>query len=160
MKKLQIIALVIVIVLIVAFSFGIYIHYVGISITKGETPKLNSAGLFTRGDYVSIHLNVPSIAQSVKIIVWSKHVPPNNFDIYLMTPDQYHSFVNGDKISLFKYQTEWDLTRYWSFSKNEYYIDEKISIAGSYYIVISNNYMNPFGELYGNAHFQILVFPF
>ncbi|MCL4408332.1 MAG: hypothetical protein M1542_08290 [Thermotogae bacterium] len=152
MKKSQIFALVMGIIAVIVIAIVIYLHYNGVKIISGKTPLLNCAGLTVRGDYVYLELNIPS-PRKINIIVWSNKLPPSDFDIYVMTPEQYNDFTKSK--SSFDYVDGWDLTQHWSFSRGEYYLSEELSLVDSYYIIISNDYLHPFQGVYGQASYQI-----
>jgi len=125
------------------------------TLATGNTGWLNCAGWTVNGDYFKQYFSLSTPA-TVEITVWASNddiETPSGFDIYLMTPSQYNSFVQqSGSSSLYS----WDLTQYWNSYSYEYYIDFSTGLpAGNYYLVFSNDYTHFMQGEWDKASYQI-----
>lgn len=134
-------------------------------IDNAHTGWLNCAGFWEDGQFVHPSFSLPKAAK-LKIDVEASNgdLPPSNFDIYIMTQDQYNNYYeiwdNNGNIGNASSMYEWDLTQYyydylWEY--NLYKITNQLA-KGNYYIVLANNYYEFGRGVYGCANYSLSAY--
>ncbi|MEM3290540.1 MAG: hypothetical protein QW046_03400 [Candidatus Micrarchaeaceae archaeon] len=127
-----------------------------------STGWLNCAGWTVTGEYYAAPFSLLNPG-TFEITAWSNDLPPSNFDVLIMTSDQYDIFVqmlnNGaGQINNFPFLYDWDLTTTPSLYGYQFYLDEIENLAaGNYYVVFFNNYEQFGAGYYGNATFDLTL---
>ena len=127
-----------------------------------STGNLNCAGWTVTGEYYPVPFSLLN-SGSFEVTVWSNALPPSNFDVLIMTTNQYDTFVQDNEneagqMNVSNCLYDWDLTQAPSLNGYQYYLDETENLAaGNYYLVFFNNYEEFGAGYYGDATFDLTV---
>jgi len=127
------------------------------------TGSLNCAGLLEDGQYFYVSFSLPQAA-TVEVQASSFDLPPSYFNIYVMTQNQYNNYYqiwyDNGPIGNASFLNEWDLTNYYNNILEEYSLDVFTNqlAAGTYYLVLANNYYQFGRGVYGSAYFSLIAY--
>jgi len=148
-------SVIIIIFLVILVSFSRTEHV----IVDQNTGLLNCAGVWEDGDYLPAGFLLKKPV-TIRVTALGHNLPPSNFDIYIMTESQYNTYksiwsTNGN-LSNAPYLHKWDLTHHYNNNMEAYYLDTNYPLAaGTYYLVVANNYYQFGRGVYGSGSLKV-----
>ena len=122
-------------------------------IRTGQTGTLKCDNLWHSSSYFAYVFTIPYQSSATQVTIYASvtaiEEPPSNFYVFLMTKDNYYSWLNGANVPLVDGA---DLTQY---SGSNYVIYASDLPIGSYTLVIWNDYPAIVNDYPGQAIYDV-----